>query len=98
MRKWLVVAAAAIAAALLGVAGGVYLKISREAEDVRGSSTEEFVATDVPETVAEEEPPPPVPRRGAGIPGVVWPMYGFGTGRVRTVGFDHKPPYRVLWR
>jgi outer membrane protein assembly factor BamB len=68
---------------LFGFAIGARL---RGARDVRSSSTEEFVLTDVP------------PRRAvANEPAVVWPMYGFNQERTRAADFDHRPPFRRLW-
>ena len=60
-----------------------------EEGDVRGSSTEEFVTTGEEEAAPVPEAPP--------LPGVLWPTYGFSNARTRTVGYDHRPPYRRLW-
>lgn len=93
MKRWLLIGLGTVLVVAAGGAAGVYLKIHREAEDIRGSSTEEFVPTEIATTVEEE----PV-RRGRRIPGVVWPSYGLQLERLRVVGFKHRPPYRVLWR
>lgn len=68
---------------VVAVAVAVFLRY-REGADVRGSSTEEFVTTEV----VPEQPPEP---------GVVWPTYGFSERRLRAVNFPHRPPYRVRW-
>ena len=71
-----------LAAGVVAVAVAVRL---RGAADVRGSSTEEFVTSETaPQKPAE--------------PGVAWPAYGFSKERLRTVGYPHHPPFRVLWR
>ena len=90
--KWILLAVAGL---LLLAAGGaaVYVWDKREAaEDVRGSSTVEFVETEEP----EEEPvvAPPPGKRG---PGVVWATYGYDNERQRVAPFDHRPPFRRIW-
>lgn len=95
MKRRLLIGAGALLVLAAGAAAGVYLKVQRDAADVRGSSTEEFVATQIA-TVEER-----VPRRGElppELPGVVWPTYGFQNERIRVAPFGHRPPYRVLWR
>lgn len=88
MKRWLLVLAALFLAAG-GVLAGYALYRDRQARDVRGSSTEEFVPTLVP-TI--EEPAAP---RQANVP---WPTYGYDAARVRNPPFDHKPPFRGIWR
>jgi outer membrane protein assembly factor BamB len=90
MKRWLLIGLGAVLLVAAGGAAGLYIKIHREAQDIRGSSTEEFVPTELATTVEA-----PKPRE---IAGVVWPFYGFQPERLRVVGFDHRPPYRVLWR
>jgi outer membrane protein assembly factor BamB len=58
---------------------------NRQSQDVRGSSTVEFVPTEAPELA---QPP---------LPGIAWPTYGFNEERLRTVGFGHRPPFRRIW-
>lgn len=88
MKRWLLIGVGALLVVAAGGAAGLYLKVHREAQDIRGSSTEEFVPTQIATTVA-------APKRE--IAGVIWPAYGFQPERLRVVGFDHRPPYRVRW-
>ena len=55
----------------------------------RGSATEEFVVTEEPEA------PAPPPDRKAPRP---WPTYGFDDARTHISPYDHRPPFRRLWR
>jgi outer membrane protein assembly factor BamB len=78
----------ALAALLLlaGAAAAVFVGVRyRQGQDVRGSSTEEFVTT--------EAAPPTKPKE----PGVFWPTYGFDPERQRAVRYPHRPPYKVRW-
>lgn len=85
MKRWLVLGGAALLLLLLAAAG-VYVALElRAAEDVRGSSTEEFVTTAAP----KPKPPPK--------PGIEWPTYGFDEVRNRISPYRHRPPYRVVW-
>src|SRR5687768_17693027 len=80
---------------LLVAAGAVaaYVIQKREvAEDIRGSSTVEFVTADAP----EEEPEPPPPPAASKLE-IVWPTYGYDAERQRLAPFTLKPPYRRLW-
>src|SRR5207244_2067288 len=74
--------------------------------DVRGSSTEEFVTTDiVAPTITAPPKPKPKPHRPGVKPkpprrtveGIVWPTYGFDARRLRTVGSPLRPPLRKVW-
>jgi outer membrane protein assembly factor BamB len=88
MKKWL----AALAALILLIAGlvaGYVVYKRQEAADVRGSSTEEFVATEVEEPV----PPPPVEE----TLGVAWPLFGYDPERHRVGPYELKPPFRRIW-
>ena len=85
MKKALIAVAALVV--LAGVAVAVVVGVRyRQGQDVRGSSTEEFVTT---EAAAPE--PPPEPR-------VAWPTYRFAPERHGVAGYEHRPPYRVRWR
>ncbi len=67
------------------------LWIRHESRNIVGSSTVEFVPT-LPAVTA----PAPVPRRG--VPGIVWPMYGFDASRLRVAtGVSLAPPFRTVW-
>ena len=88
MKKWLAALAALILLAAGLVAGYVVYK-RQEAADVRGSSTEEFVATEAEEPV----PPPPAER----LLGVAWPLFGYDTERHRVGPYQLKPPFRRIW-
>ncbi len=82
--------AGAVLLAVLVAAVGVYA-YSREDEPIekRGSATEEFVTTEEPES------PPPPPKRENPRP---WPTYGYDDQRTHISPYDHRPPYRRLWR
>jgi outer membrane protein assembly factor BamB len=84
MRRILVAGAAVLVLALAAVAAYVVLKL-RAGEDVRGSSTEEFVTTAAP----KPKPPP--------APGIAWPTFGYDAQRHHVSPYRHRPPYRVLW-
>jgi outer membrane protein assembly factor BamB len=78
----------ALGALALGVALAVAVFVGqryRQGQDVRGSSTEEFVATEV------EEPEPPEE------PGVFWPTYLYDAERHGVSEYTHRPPFRVRW-
>ncbi len=86
--------AAALALALGTVAGYVVSKYAAS-KDVAGSSTEEFVTTDVP----VPKPPRPAPPGGSPLEeGIAWPTWGYANERVRISPYLHRPPYRVRWR
>jgi outer membrane protein assembly factor BamB len=77
---------------LLTIGGGVaaYLwSLKKASEDVRGSSTEEFVTTLAP-TVEQ-----PGEKVEVDVP---WPTYGFDAARIRNPPFAHEPPFRAIWR
>jgi outer membrane protein assembly factor BamB len=84
MKRVLLAVAALV---LLGsAAAALFVGIRyRQSQDVRGSSTEEFVTT--------EAAPPVKPKE----PGVFWPGYGFDAERQRAVDYPHRPPFTVRW-
>jgi outer membrane protein assembly factor BamB len=93
-KAWLAAALAVVLVAA-GVLGAYVLRKREAAEDVRGSSTVEFVVTDEP----EEEPPPPTttaPEEPA-TPGIVWPTYGYDNERQRVAPSELRPPFRRVW-
>ena len=101
MRRKLVAGAAVLLLVAVGIAGAYVLDKRRAAEDVRGSSTEEFVVTDEPEETLPPQPPPKPPKQAAKHaqpqPGIVWPTYGYDNERQRLAPFAHRPPYRRAW-
>jgi outer membrane protein assembly factor BamB len=67
-------------------AGAAYYFYKREqAEDVRGSSSVEFVTT------AGPEQPPKVEK------GIDWPMYGYDARRTHVAPGKLRPPFRKIW-
>jgi outer membrane protein assembly factor BamB len=85
MKKVLLGAAGVVILVAAGlVAFGLYRK--HQGEDVRGSSTEEFVTTQ-----AAPKPPPPTAK-------IRWPMYRFDpTRQGNAEKMLVQPPYRPLW-
>src|SRR4029079_16660766 len=82
------IAGAALVAVVV-VAVGVYVyKQETDPLEKRGSASEEFVTTEEPQT----KPPPKKlnPRP--------WPTYGYSTARDHTSPYEHRPPYRRLWK
>jgi outer membrane protein assembly factor BamB len=79
----------ALVVLVLAVAIGVYAYNENQPIEKRGSPTEEFVVTEEP------EPPPPPPDKEIARP---WPTYGFDIGRRHISPYDHRPPYRRVWR
>jgi outer membrane protein assembly factor BamB len=91
VRKRLLIAAAVVVLLAAGAVVSYVLYVRHQGEDVRGSSTVEFVPTQVP------KPPPPPPKKKEPEV-VVWPTFGFDPERTRFVpGSPLRPPYRRLW-
>ena len=85
MRRWLLGAGLLVVLAA-GLGGGFALYRLEQGEDVRGSSTEEFVETDVPAAK---------PSWGGEV---LWPTFGYDERRLRSpAGLTLRPPYRRLW-
>jgi outer membrane protein assembly factor BamB len=89
MKRLLVIITVLVLLAGAGLAAA-WVWYDRQARDVRGSASEEFVTTDEPgattrpEPVVEEEP---------------WPTYGYDTARTRFApDFRIRPPFRELYR
>jgi outer membrane protein assembly factor BamB len=81
--------AGAVLVAALVVAVGVYAyQKENEPIEKRGSATEEFVTT-------EEPKPEPPPEKRNPRP---WPTYGYDDARQHISPYDHRPPYRRLWK
>jgi outer membrane protein assembly factor BamB len=97
VRRKLVAGALAVVLVAAGIVGAYVLRKREAAEDVRGSSTVEFVVTDEP---AEEAPPPTTtaatPDKPA-TPGIVWPTYGYTNDRTRVAPSKLRPPFRRVW-
>jgi outer membrane protein assembly factor BamB len=86
MKKWLLTGAAVVVLALVGAGVAYYVHVKQQARDVKGSSTVEFVSTQV-------APPSPPPE-----PGVAWPTYGHDPERLRFAnGISLAPPFKKLW-
>src|SRR5581483_12188605 len=86
MRKWLLIGGG-LAVLALGIAAGAYVLVKqRQARDVHGSPTVEFVTTAAPTVQRPREP------------GVLWEAYGFDEERARVSPYVHRPPFRRLWR
>jgi outer membrane protein assembly factor BamB len=88
-RRRRLILGGALLAVLVLIAAGVYAYIDeKQPIEKRGSATEEFVTTEEP----EREPPPEKknPRP--------WPTYGYDDARTHISPYDHRPPFRRLWR
>ncbi len=73
--------------AVIAVAVGVYAyEKEKEPIEKRGSASEEFVTTEAPKA----KPPPENPRP--------WPTYAYDTARQHISPYDHRPPYRGVWK
>ena len=85
MRRALIALAVVLLLAAIGAGVGYYLHVKQASQDVRGSSTVEFVTT-----VAA----PPAPKE----PGIAWPTYGYDPERLRFAsGISLAPPFRTDW-
>jgi len=75
-----------VLALLVAGAGAAYYFYKRnQGEDIRGSSSVEFVTTEGPEkTVTHEK-------------GIQWPMYGYDAQRTHVAPVKLRPPFRKLW-
>jgi outer membrane protein assembly factor BamB len=83
MKKALLAAGALVALGAVALAVFGFVRY-RQGNDVRGSSTEEFVTTEAaPVTPAE--------------PGVYWPTYRFGAERHGVADYPQRPPFKTRW-
>ena len=87
-RRRLLIGVALVVIAL-AVAIGVYAYNENQPLEKRGSATEEFVVTEEP------EPPAPPPDKEIARP---WPTYGYDIARQHISPYDHRPPFRRLWK
>ena len=82
MRRLLIVLAV-VAVLVGGIVAAIVIHRLNASENIRGSSTEEFVTTAPPQR------PPPL--------GTPWPQYGYDATRDRSVELALRPPYRKVW-
>jgi outer membrane protein assembly factor BamB len=85
VRRWILIGAGLAVLALVAAAAGYVLVKQRQAEDVHGSSTVEFVTNEQPVVRRPKEP------------GVLWETYGFDDVRSRVAPYALKPPFRKVW-
>ena len=85
-RRRLILGAALVAAVVVGVGIYAYEK-EKEPIEKRGSASEEFVTTEAPQ--------PPPPKKTNPRP---WPTYGYNVAREHISPYDHRPPFRRLWK
>src|SRR3954447_173992 len=86
MRKRFLIAAGAVLIVLVSAAGAYVVVKQRQARDVHGSRTVEFVTTAERVGTKPKEP------------GVLWETYGYDEARGRVAPYRLKPPFRELWK
>jgi outer membrane protein assembly factor BamB len=86
MRKRFLLAGGAVAIVLVAAVGAYVAVKQRQARDVHGSATVEFVTTAEPVVSKPKEP------------GVLWEAYGYDEARGRVAPYRLKPPYREVWK
>lgn len=91
MRKRLLLGGVTLLVVAAGIGAAYVWSKWEAAQDVRGSSTEEFVTT---EEVAPAPPPPPPDRSHQAV---VWPMYRYDAARHGVSPWDHRPPFGRRW-
>jgi outer membrane protein assembly factor BamB len=99
-RRRLLLAVVAVALLALGATAAYVVTIDRAGRDVRGSTTVEFVATDLPERTTVPTTPAPAPRPTEPDTSTVvsWPTYGYDARRLRHApGLTLRPPFRRIW-
>ncbi len=85
MRRRLLIAAGVVVVVVLGLVAAYALHLRSEERDVRGSSTVEFIPSELPPVKPQE-------------PGVLWPMWGYDEARLRVPsGVSLAPPFRTVW-
>jgi outer membrane protein assembly factor BamB len=91
MSRRRVLIGVALVVIALAVAVGVYAYNENQPLEKRGSATEEFVVTEEPEPQA----PPRDKDKEIARP---WPTYGFDIARQHISPYNHRPPFRRLWK
>jgi outer membrane protein assembly factor BamB len=86
-RALLALTAALLLVAAVGLAYVLYVR--HAARDIVGSSTEQFVTTNI----APTRPKTTTSKR----PGIEWPQSGYSPARVRISPYLQRPPYRLTW-
>jgi outer membrane protein assembly factor BamB len=97
VKRAALIAALLVVLVALGGAVGFVLHRRAQAEDIRGSSTVEFVPTLTHEPEPEPAPGPgPAPKP---VPATVaWPTYGYDHERLRFAnGISLAPPFKRVW-
>ena len=85
MKRWLLATAALVVLVILGAGLAYYLHVKQQSRDIKGSSTVEFVSTEV------ATPAPPEP-------GIFWPTYGRDAERLHFAnGVTLAPPFKQQW-
>jgi len=86
-RRRLIAGAALVAVVIAAVGVYVYKKETDPIEK-RGSADEEFVPDETPQPKRPPKKDNPRP----------WPTYGYNVERDHASPYDHRPPYRRLWK
>jgi len=88
LKRRILVGGAVVALLALGLIGADAVRVWIESGNVTGSSTVEFVSTELPTQATPKQ----------ATPGVVWPMYGLDPERLRDAsGVSLVPPFKVQW-
>ena len=94
MRRRLLIAGALVVLLAFGAGVAYVLHVRQQGRDIRGSSTKEFNATEIPPPTTT----PTVPAKSK-EPGVAWAQYGHDPERLRVAtGVSLAPPFRRVWR
>jgi outer membrane protein assembly factor BamB len=86
MKKWLLIGTGVAVLAIVGATAAYVLVKQRQARDVHGSATVEFVTTAEPVVQKPKEP------------GVLWEAYGYDEERARVSPYALRPPFREVWK
>jgi hypothetical protein len=88
LRRRRLIIGGALLLVIVTAAGAYIYNEQNEPIEKRGSATEEFVTTE------PEEPQAP-PKKENPRP---WPTYSYDDARRHISPYDHRPPYRRLWK